>query len=75
MPVGKVHKEKASDVSQCCQKRTAPKGGTRGIADACETDASDCGKNTVVDDIVGEFKEIDHKRIEIFVNECAKRRG
>ena len=66
VPVGKVHEEKASDVSQCSQKRTAPKGGTRGIADACETDASDCGKNTVVDDIVGEFKEIDHKRIGIF---------
>ena len=55
VPVGKVHEEKASDVTQCSQKRTAPKGGTRGIADACETDASDCGKNTVVDDIVGEF--------------------
>ena len=55
VPIGKVHEEKTSDVAECGKKGTTPEGGTSGIADACKSDASNGGKNTVIDDIVGEF--------------------
>lgn len=75
VPTCKVHEEEARDVTAGGQKCTSPEGGTRGIADACEADASDGGKNAVVYDVVAEIEEVYHERMRCCVGDDKEERA